>query len=285
MIKEVKILNKIDVAVMTYNSGRFLDECLTSIENSIPVKKLIIVDHYSEDNTVSIAKKHGAEIHSENVGLGYARQLAIKLVETNAFMFVDSDVILPEDNWFKKMSSMLKPEDRIGAVVGSIPTRNVSLKFKQKYDAWWWKILPSFQKKIGLMCLATLFWKSAIEKIKIPKNLGAREDKWIELYLERNGWTFKVVEINGVHYFDHDINKGSWSGAGERKLYGLRYLPYIIPRRVFTAPLKAVPPAIFLGDWKIISWNTIYWFDYLKGFLNPEKYWNMKREAQKSKNE
>lgn len=276
-------MKKIDVAVMTYNSERFLDECLTSIKNSIPVRRLIIVDHYSEDDTISIAKRHGAEIHYENVGLGFARQLSIKLVETNTFMFVDSDVILPEGDWFEKMYSMLKPEDRIGAVVGSVPTKNVSLKFKQKYDAWWWKILPSFQQKVGFLCLATLFWKPAIEKIKIPKNLNAREDKWIELYLKRNGWTFKIIELNGIHYFDHEINKGSWSGAGERKLYGLRHLPYVMIRKTLTAPLKAVPPAIFLRDWRIIFWTTTYWFDYLRGFLNPEKYWDMKRESQEGK--
>jgi glycosyltransferase involved in cell wall biosynthesis len=270
---------------MTYNSGRFLDECLTAIENAVPLRKLIIVDHYSEDDTISIAKKHGAEIHSENIGLGYARELAIKkLVETDVFMFVDSDVILPKGNWFKKMYDMLKPENRIGAVVGSLPTRNVSLKFKQMYDAWWWRVLPSFQQKVGFLCLATLFWKPAVEKIKIPRNLNAREDKWIELYLRRNGWTFKMIELNGIHYFDHETNKGSWSGAGERKLYGLRYLPYVIIRKTLTAPLKAVPPAIFLKEYRIIFWTTNYWFDYLRGFLNPDKYWNIKREPKKSEN-
>ncbi|MHA1721825.1 MAG: glycosyltransferase family 2 protein [Candidatus Baldrarchaeia archaeon] len=276
-------MEEIDVAVMTYNSERFLDECLTSIENSIPVRKLIIVDHYSQDNTLEIAKKHGAEIHKENIGLGFARQLAIKLVGTKIFMFVDSDVILPRGNWFEKMYDMLKPENRIGAVVGSIPTRNVSLKFKQKYDAWWWGKLPSFQKKVGLMCLATLFWKPAVEKIRIPKKLNAREDKWIELHLRRNGWTFKMIEINGIHYFDHEISKGSWSGAGERKLYGLKHLPYVMIRKTLSAPLKAIPPAIFLRDWRIIFWNTTYWFDYLRGFLNPEKYWNVKRKPYKRK--
>jgi hypothetical protein len=103
----------------------------------------------------------------------------------------------------------------------------------------------------------------------------------MELYLKKNNWTFKVMEIDGVHYFDHDVGKGSWSGAGERKLYGLRYLPYVLVRRVATAPIKAIPPAIGLKDWRIISWNTTYWFDYLRGFLNPEMYWNMKRSRKK----
>jgi len=48
---------KIDVAVCTYQSERYLDECLTSVEKSVPINKLIVVDHYSTDKTIEIAKK------------------------------------------------------------------------------------------------------------------------------------------------------------------------------------------------------------------------------------
>lgn len=64
---------KIDVAVCTYQSEKYLDECLTSIEKAIPLNRLIIIDHHSTDKTIEIARRHNAEIHFENVGLGYAR--------------------------------------------------------------------------------------------------------------------------------------------------------------------------------------------------------------------
>lgn len=36
-----------DVAVCTYQSEKFPDQCSTSIEQTVPVNRLIIVDHYS----------------------------------------------------------------------------------------------------------------------------------------------------------------------------------------------------------------------------------------------
>jgi len=53
---------KVDVMVCTYNSARYLDACLESIINNIPVNTLWIIDKYSTDRTVEIAKRYGAKI-------------------------------------------------------------------------------------------------------------------------------------------------------------------------------------------------------------------------------
>ncbi len=52
----------IDYVVPTYNSGNTLDECLRAIQNYGNPGNIIIIDKYSSDETVKIAKAHGCKI-------------------------------------------------------------------------------------------------------------------------------------------------------------------------------------------------------------------------------
>lgn len=135
---------KVDVAVCTYQSEKYLDQCLTSIEKTVPIRKLIIVDHYSTDRTIEIAKRHNAEIYFESVGLGYARQLAIDHVETPIFLFVDSDVVFYEHDWFPKAASMLEDEQRVGAVGIWTPSRLPP--WREKYANFWFKHVRALER-------------------------------------------------------------------------------------------------------------------------------------------
>lgn len=78
IIKVEELSIKVDVAVCTYQSEKYLNQCLMSIQKTVPFHKLIVVDHYSTDKTIEIARKYDAEIYFENIGLGHARQVAIE---------------------------------------------------------------------------------------------------------------------------------------------------------------------------------------------------------------
>lgn len=88
-----------------------------------------------------------------------------------------------------------------------------------------------------------------------------------------------VIKVNGMHYYDFPDKKGAWLGAGHRCFEGIKPLPKLLIRRIMTAPLKAIPPAVYYGDPEIILENTRYWIKYLKGWLRPEKYVKMRREG------
>src|SRR3972149_8788416 len=111
---------RIDVVVLTKNSERLLRECLKSVYRNVPVKRLLIVDGYSTDGTIQIVnefkEKHGNVVLIQDRGTrGNARQLALDKVETEWFMFVDSDVILC-DGWFAKAAILVK--ENVGAIWG-----------------------------------------------------------------------------------------------------------------------------------------------------------------------
>ena len=267
----------IDVAIMTYNSEKYLDQCLRSVFKAVKVRRLIIIDHYSKDKTIEIAKKFNAEIYFEDVSLAYARQLAIAKIETPIFMFVDSDVVFHSPfNWFDPAVSMLNRNVSLGAIVMRVSEIEYN-RPRQQYQTFWHEAVP-FTIRFGFTTGSTFIKKNAIKGLKLPSILDAREDRFMELYIERKQkMNIEYFKCRGIHYFDHAREKGSWSGANERLLTGLTNFPYVFFRRIITSPLKAIPPMLYYRNARIFSWNTKHWLGYLKGFLKPMKYRKLKR--------
>jgi glycosyltransferase involved in cell wall biosynthesis len=194
-------MDPIDVVMLTKNSDDILKECLTSIYENVPVKRLIVVDASSTDNTLKIMnelnEQHGhVEIITENGSRAKARERGIQEVETEWFMFVDSDVILCKD-WFKKAEKCIR--DDVGAVWGVnidvIP--NVKNRFFIKS-----LILvarESFNLRGGMH--DTLIRRKLVEDIKIPEKLHSFEDAYIVNWIKKKGYEAAIGgNIYCLHY-------------------------------------------------------------------------------------
>jgi glycosyltransferase involved in cell wall biosynthesis len=267
----------VDVAVCTYNSEKYLDECLKSIRKYVSCSRLIVIDHYSTDKTVEIAEKYGAEIYFENIGVGYARQLAINRSDAPFILFVDSDVVFFDDLWFKKCIKLFRDEKLRAGAIG-VDTYVKLPDWRMKFNEFWWKNV-SLARRTYFHNVYFLR-RRAIEGIKIPNCLGAFEHIYIKRYVEKRGWKIYIVHGNGMHYYDFPDWKGAWIGAGERAFghVKIKHLPLMLIRRVLTAPLKAIPPAIAFNDPSIVVHYSRYWFRYFKGWLKPYNYIFLKRK-------
>jgi len=73
---------RVDVLIRTFNSADTIADCLQSVIKFIPVRKIIVADHNSTDGTPEIAGRFGAEVHSEETGLGFATKLLISKADT-----------------------------------------------------------------------------------------------------------------------------------------------------------------------------------------------------------
>jgi glycosyltransferase involved in cell wall biosynthesis len=194
--------NPVDVIVLTLNSERLLRKCVDSVYRNVPVNRLIVVDGYSTDNTMRIVKelqkKHGNVITIQDRGSrGRARQLGMNRVETEWFMFVDSDVTL-SFNWFAKAERLIR--DDVGAIWGMEI----------------WSVLRE-SKILGLFLRASLkiFEKrgathdflvrhKAIEGIEVPYNLHTYEDAYIKSWIQGKG--YKVIGAYKPHCFHFRSN-------------------------------------------------------------------------------
>ena len=202
-------MQAIDVVVLTKNSDHLLDKCLASIYENVPVGNLIVVDGFSTDETLKIVGKvnheHGnVEVLQVNGSRARAREAGIRQVETDWFMFVDSDVILSRD-WFKKAASQVKPD--VGAVWGV----NIDVIPNVSRD----KRFVKLQSLIARQCFSlrggmhdTLIRREAVRGIRIPETLHTYEDAFIVKWIEEKG--YKTMVGDGV-YCLHYKPPDTWS--------------------------------------------------------------------------
>jgi glycosyltransferase involved in cell wall biosynthesis len=182
-------MEAVDVVMLTKNSERLLTACLKSVYENVPVERLIVIDAFSTDNTLKIFdefdKKYGnVKIIAEKSSRGKARERGIREVETEWFMFVDSDVILCKD-WFKKATRHI--EEDVGAIWGIDIPGDVKNKFMKKMLQWF--EARTFDIRGG--CHDILIRYDAVKDIKIPSELHTLEDAYIkEWILAKN---YKVI--------------------------------------------------------------------------------------------
>jgi glycosyltransferase involved in cell wall biosynthesis len=195
---------QIDIVILTRNSERVLKECLSSVYKNVPVNNLIIVDGYSTDATLEIVKefqeKHSNVVLIQDRGTrGSARQKGISKVETEWFMFVDSDVVLC-DGWFEKAKKHMK--DNVGAIWGieiwsAVKNSRVLGLYKRV-------TMKIFEKRGGTHDL--LVRRKAVEDIHIPYHLHTYEDSYIKSWICKNGYkVISVYDPYSIHYRPENV--------------------------------------------------------------------------------
>lgn len=119
----------ISIIIPTLNSANTLEKCLTSIESQdYPKDKIetIIIDGGSTDKTLKIAKKYPTKILHNPLKTGEAgKAKGVKKARNQLFAFIDSDNILPHNNWLKVMTIPFKDKQIIA-------TEPISFTYRQK---------------------------------------------------------------------------------------------------------------------------------------------------------
>ncbi len=93
----------VSIAIPTYNGGRLWSEAASNIKraaNKANVKKIIIIDSGSKDDTVAIAKKNDIEVFSiasQDFNHGKTRNMAVGLCNSDITVFFTQDAI-PAEN-------------------------------------------------------------------------------------------------------------------------------------------------------------------------------------------
>ncbi|MEE9328097.1 MAG: glycosyltransferase family 2 protein [Cocleimonas sp.] len=95
----------ISVIIPLYNVEHYIDKCLQSVrDQTLSNIEIICINDCSPDNSHLIAEKHASVDprislinHSENLGVGGARNSAIDIARADFIVFVDSDDYIKED--------------------------------------------------------------------------------------------------------------------------------------------------------------------------------------------
>lgn len=108
------IIDKVDVTIATKNNEDTIDRCIENIKKYIPYNEIIVVDGYSTDNTVQIAKRIGVKVYFENGPLGKVRYIQATLCTSEWIAVIDSDVFINENWWVEVSKYMANPN--VGAI-------------------------------------------------------------------------------------------------------------------------------------------------------------------------
>ena len=182
-------MDSVDAVLLTKNSERALIKCLESLYSNVPVHQLIVVDSYSTDSTHKILKDFNDKYHNVKIVFdrgtrASARQKGIQHVQTEWFIFIDSDVVLSK-NWFQKAIANISPN--VGAIWGTEVWSTIENPDVLKlYLVVTRKI---FEVRGGTH--DTLIRTSLVKDIKIPVRLHVYEDAYIKDWITKKG--YKVV--------------------------------------------------------------------------------------------
>lgn len=178
---------KISVVINTRNEEKNIERCLKSVKWA---DEIVVVDQYSADKTVQMAKKLGAKVysHQHTFYVEPARNFAISKVTGNWILVLDADEEIPP-----KLAKVLQKlaQKPGGFSFFRLPRKNIIFDKWIKHSRWWPDHIVRFFRK------GKVIWSEKIHSVPITrgegKDLEAREStaiihyhyQSISQYLER----------------------------------------------------------------------------------------------------
>ena len=216
----------VSVVIPTYNSEKYIERCLRSIKNQTYKNiEIIVVDKFSKDKTIEIAKKYTKKIFKTGPERTVQKNLGIKNSDGKYLMFIDSDMYL-EENVVKECVEICERNKKVGGVC--IPVRDVGSSF-------WVKVI-SFERELyvgsEIIEAARFLRKDLVEKVGgFDEDIVFYEEFTLPQKIEKLGFnTKKRCRSCIVHDF-HDfkisdyLRKKFYYGKTAKK-YKERYKDY-----------------------------------------------------------
>lgn len=115
-------MKDLTICIKTFERPKCLEECINSIRTFYPNVKIFVADD-SEQPTYN---NKADEYHflPFDTGLSYGRNFLLDKVKTKFIMFIDDDTIFTSNECLEKMTSVLKNNQEIDLVAGSIIGNN-----------------------------------------------------------------------------------------------------------------------------------------------------------------
>lgn len=187
----------ITAIILTKNEQINIKDCIESIKDT--VKRIVVVDSFSSDDTVSIAQSLGAEVYQhpfENYARQYMYGVEVASADTMWTLRIDADERLTKESAeeLKKLCNKHMDTDVAGIV----------LRFKKNFlgkdlyhgGVYPWKKMNCYKTKLG-----------AIEDRKMDEHIVLSSGSVVEMKEDCLHFDFKTIE--------YWINKHNWYSSRE----------------------------------------------------------------------
>jgi len=246
-------LPPVDVLVATYNSAETIEETLASVRRNVPVHCLLVVDRASTDGTVETARRFGARVLPDSVGLGYARNEALRQADTDPVLFLDSDVrIVRPDFYARALRELARP--------GTVAVVGMSVGHSFQYG------LP-----LGL----TLIGRSWSLAAGIPDQAQGRETYYLQRAARRVRGRVRYVDAAMVHRgtYRRSPHWPEFQGASIRRSSGWN------PRELAYAAVVVLLMHMNSKRPSYVLYSPVFYGKLLRGFLRPQRWGQLRRES------
>ncbi len=244
-------LAPVDVLVATYDSAETLAETLESARQHLPIHCLIVVDRASIDKSREIAERFGARVLVDEVGLGSARNLALRNADTDPVLFLDSDVrIVRHDFYASALREFARP--RTAAVVG---------------------LAVGHPFRYGLPLGLTLVGRDWSRRAKIPDRAQGRETYYLQRAAREGRSRVRYVGDAMVHRgtYRRARHWAEFQGASIRRASGLR------PREIAYAGVVVLLMHMNSKRPSYVLYSPIFYAKILRGFFAPGRWERLDR--------
>lgn len=255
----------VSVNIPTYNSAKTLEETLSSIarQTYAPIE-IIVIDSYSEDATVEIAKKFDAKIFTAD-SLALARKIGVENSAGTYIFLVDSDQALERDTVERCVRACEEEgSDAVTLFEVSRITKNTFAEKVIAYDKWLFHSLQDDDPIHGT-AIPRFFKTEFMKRVDFLNNPPITfEHTMIHNEIVKMGARVKFVDSHIYHYETltfRDVFK-------KFKRYGYYYMPALqkdanlvmhhsLPRRVYFTLKAWKNPVLLLG---------LFYLYFVKGF-------------------
>jgi glycosyltransferase involved in cell wall biosynthesis len=244
-------LPSVDVLVATYESAATLGPALSAVRRYVPVHCLIVVDRRSRDGTAEIAREHGARLFEDEVGLGSARNRALREADTDPVLFLDSDVEITRPDFYAAAVRLFGTPDT-AAVVG---------------DA------SGHPFQYGLPLGLTLIGRRWALSAGMPDRAQGRETYYLQRAARRERRHVRYVTDAMVHAgtFRRDPSWPEFQGASIRIASGWN------PREVAYAGLVVLLMHANSRRAGNVLYSPVFFGKLLRGYLAPGRWGQLDR--------
>ncbi len=256
---------KVSVVIPTFNSGKTLEKCLKSLRSqTLKPSEIIVVDSFSKDNTVSIAKKYNCKIIQRKSNIAQARNLGVKAAKGEVIVFIDSDCVAGKRTLEELIRPMTEKYEKF--VVGSIRINkkdDVAVVFGLN-----WELQTSAEGYVNTSAAACVAIKDEVfKKVGLFRNVIS-EDIDFCLRARKKGFRiYRNPKAYVIHLYPYGMLKAFkkwWKYAK-----GYRYLFLKYPNLFYKA--------IFIrGLYLLMATGSIFKPSLLIAVFSPTVYYSLK---------
>ncbi|WKA47184.1 glycosyltransferase family 2 protein [Geobacillus zalihae] len=290
----------ITVQIVTYNSEKYINDCLESVRaQSYPITNIIVIDNASDDSTVEIVEKHDDILlvkNQNNNGFAGGHNQALQLSSSDYVLVLNPDVCL-HSNYIEEIIKVMEINPSIGMGTGKLyrdykkrlldSTGIIIKKNRRAFDRGTGQIdNGQFDKDVeifGVSGAAALYRRQMIEDISINNQFfdesffAYKEDVDVSWRARIFGWN-SIFVPNAIAEHKRGWNEQKKRSDVPMKIRKHSYINryYCILKNDHLLYILLHLPAILIYEFIILSYAVLKERELLKAWtLFKNEYSNM----------